>query len=106
MTFECIRGSAELTDKDRHIIDAFRALLTETPRGVMNDFGHARRYFDTPEAFNAWRTRWLPYLAGLADGPSSRDEYTAHLPALCRWWEEWSAAKRGADAARSARSAR
>jgi hypothetical protein len=100
MTFECLRSAGNLGPDDLRIVEVFRTFLTETPKGVTNDFGHARRYFETPEAFNAWRQRWLPYLAGLTDGPTTPDEYTEHLPKLRRWWEEWQQARDAADRAR------
>lgn len=100
MTFECLRSVGNLGPDDLRTVETFRSFLTETPQGVTSDFGHARRYFETPEAFNAWRMRWLPYLAGLTDGPTTPDEYTTHLPRLRQWWEEWRGAKEAAERAR------
>lgn len=100
MTFECLRSAGTLGPDDLRTVEVFRTFLTETPQGVTGDFGHARTYFPSPEAFDAWRKRWLPYLAGLADGPTTDDEYTTHLPALRQWWEEWRGAKRSAEEAR------
>lgn len=93
MTFECLRGSAELSKTDRCIVETFATFLRETPRGVLNDFDEAPHYFDTGEDFNAWRMRWLPYLVGLADGPTTANEYAAHLPKLQAWWQAWTAAR-------------
>jgi hypothetical protein len=93
MTFECLRGSAELSKTDRRIVETFATFLRETPKGLLDDFARTRHYFDDPADFNAWRMRWLPYLAGLADGPTDASEYVRHLPKLRVWWQEWSAAR-------------
>lgn len=72
----------EIDDAQRLAI--FRRFLAETPTGcaLLHDLAHAPEYFENRLKFEAWRNRWLAYLAGLADGPTSRAEYDALRPTL------------------------
>lgn len=70
----------EITDEQRLAI--FQMFLRETPPGMVRDRLHAPDHFANRLAFEAWRARWLPYLAGLADGPTSREQYAVLRPRL------------------------
>ena len=72
----------EIDDDER--IAIFREFLTETPNGavLLRDLTHAPDYFPNRTEFEAWRARWLPYLAGLADGPTDPAQYAALRPRL------------------------
>lgn len=68
-------------------VQTFAQFLVETPKTVKpNLHGQSardvRECFDDADAFDAWRMRWLPYLAGLADGPTTPEEYAALLPQI------------------------
>ena len=69
---------------DRERLRIFRRFLRETPAGtaLLHDLAHAPEYFSDRIAFERWRARWLPYLVGLADGPTSPAEYAALRPKL------------------------
>jgi hypothetical protein len=69
-----------LSDADR--LGIFRAFLAETPEGLLHDRPHAPDHFRNRLVFEAWRARWLPYLAGLAEGPTTAEEYAVLRPAL------------------------
>lgn len=74
--------TSEITDEQRLVI--FRRFLTETPPDLLRDHDllHAPDYFADRLVFEAWRARWLPYLAGLADGPTNREQYAVLRPRL------------------------
>jgi len=91
MTFECIRAGGDLTDADLAAVEAFRAYLSEVPRGLVErDPATWDQAFPNRMAFEAFRQRWLPYLAGLAAGPTTREEYEAvrHKLRAMKAWRE------------------
>lgn len=61
-------------DDDTRAVRIFTQFLDETPSGQFSDRA----------TFEAWRTRWLPYAAGLAGGPTTPEEYAKHLSAMRR----------------------
>ena len=68
---------------DRKPLDTFGMFLHETPAGLTAaDPEHWPEMFTSRLAFEAWRERWLPYWAGLADGPTDRKQYAALRPRL------------------------
>ena len=67
---------------DTQILATFRQFLAETPAGLSDDLGNAPTYFPSRQAFERWRQRWLPYLAGMTDGPASAPEYARLRPVL------------------------
>lgn len=69
-----------ITDEQR--LEIFQQYLRETPPGLAADRAHAPDHFPNRLAFEAWRARWLPWLAGLAEGPTSPQEYAALRPRL------------------------
>jgi hypothetical protein len=72
----------EIDDAQR--LRIFRQFLRETPSecALLHDLAHAPEYFADRLRFEAWRNRWLAYLVGLADGPTSKAEYAALRPKL------------------------
>jgi hypothetical protein len=79
-------ASGKITTDDAASIYVFAQFLAETPPGVPGALRKGRdaalACFPDAEAFKAWRTRWLAYAAGLADGPTEPDEYAEILPYL------------------------
>lgn len=60
---------------------AFKTFLAVTPEGLTA--ARADQWpdlFTTRLGFEQWRERWLAYLLGLADGPTTAEEY-----ARLRW---------------------
>lgn len=64
-----------ITDAER--LEIFQQFLRETPRGLLGDRANAPDHFPSRPRFEAWRARWLPYLAGMAERPTSAEEYAA-----------------------------
>lgn len=63
-----------MTDADR--LAVFRLFLRETPPSLAGAAADSwPGLFEDRVAFEEWRARWLPYLAGISDGPSTRDRY-------------------------------
>lgn len=80
-------ADGRLTVEDAAQMQTFAQFLVETPKAVKpNLHGQGardvRECFGDDDAFDAWRMRWLPYLAGLADGPTTPKEYAALLPQI------------------------
>lgn len=80
-------ADGSMTTGDANEIHAFAEFLRQTPEAaVRTALTHRERVgprcFPTRKEFETWRTRWLPYLVGLADGPCTPEEYAEHLPAL------------------------
>jgi hypothetical protein len=79
--FELTR--ADLSDPDREIADTFAAFLRETPNSMLGAPPTTwPDWFSDRLAFEDWRQRWLPYLVGLADGPTDREQYAQLRPRL------------------------
>lgn len=76
----------EITVDEASSVHVFAQFLAETPKGVPSALRKGvdavLECFPDMEAFKAWRTRWLAYVAGLADGPTEPDEYAEALPYL------------------------
>lgn len=74
----------EITTDDAASVHIFHQLLTETPKGVLDALSISQdavvACFPDAMAFEAWRTRWLGYMLGLADGPTEPDEYELIFP--------------------------
>jgi hypothetical protein len=62
--------------------ETFLQFRRETPDGVLDDPRNAPTYFWGRIGFELWRSRWLPYLAGLTDGPTTPREYAELRPKL------------------------
>ena len=79
-------ANGEITTDDAVTVHVYAQFLAETPAGVpralRTGVDAVVACFPDMEAFKAWRTRWLPYAAGLADGPTEPDEYAQVLPWL------------------------
>lgn len=71
------------TTRDVNTVRTYAQFLSETPEGVPQSFltsaDAVLKAFPDRAAFEAWRTRWLPYLTGYADGPTTPEEYAALL---------------------------
>jgi hypothetical protein len=73
----------DLDTADRKLVDAFAACLRETPAGLLDAPPETwPDLFPSRLAFEDWRRRWLPYWAGLADGPTDREQYATLRPKL------------------------
>jgi hypothetical protein len=74
----------EITTEDAASVHVFAQFLAETPKGVTKALrvgpDAVVRCFPDRDSFKAWRTRWLAYTAGLADGPTEPDEYAELFP--------------------------
>jgi hypothetical protein len=91
MTFECLRAHGELTPADLDAVEAFRAYLRETPRGLLEQAPSTwHLHFPDRIAWEDWRERWVPYLAGKAPGPATREQYeqVRHELLRLRWLRE------------------
>jgi hypothetical protein len=77
-------SAADPDINDRERMRIFRQFLRETPAGsvLLHDLAHAPDYFPSRPAFERWRARWLAYLVGLVDGPTTPAEYAALRPKL------------------------
>lgn len=80
---------AELTTEDADAVQTFDLFLSETPSGMASAGGRGASthagivaLFPDRAAFEAWRARWLGYALGLADGPTSPEEYVELLPRI------------------------
>lgn len=77
-------ASGKITPDDAVSVHVFDQFLSETPRGVSAALRTGPdavvRCFPDRGSFLAWRTRWLAYAAGLADGPTEPDEYAELFP--------------------------
>lgn len=66
----------EITPPDAEAVLTFSQYLHEVPMGMVTTKGADwPSYFKDRPAFEAWRTKWLPYMAGLASGPSTPEEW-------------------------------
>lgn len=74
----------EISVDDATSVHVFHQFLAETPRGapraLRKNADAVLACFPDAEAFKAWRTRWLGYTLGLADGPTEPDEYEQIFP--------------------------
>lgn len=80
-------ASGHVTDHDAEAVHTFTTFMDETPLGVgaalrSGDRGAVVRCFPDRDAFIAWRTRWLLYAGGMADGPTEPDEYVETIAAM------------------------
>jgi hypothetical protein len=77
-------AGGEITTDDAVTIHVYVQFLAETPNGVPMALRKGpeavRECFPDTQAFEAWRTRWLAYMTGLADGPTDPDEYAELFP--------------------------
>lgn len=79
--FDLIRPTLDAAD--RKLVDTIEAFYRETPAGLLDAPPETwPDLFWGRLAFEGWRQRWLPYLAGLADGPTDREQYAALRPRL------------------------
>jgi hypothetical protein len=78
-------ADGKLSAEDAAMIYTFRDFLAETPQGLTKTPAAGWPVmFASRAAFQAWRTRWLPYLVGLSDGPTTSAEYAELRPRLLR----------------------
>lgn len=80
-------ADGRMTIEDAAPVQTFAQFLAETPKEVKpNLHGQGardvRECFPDADSFDAWRMRWLPYMAGLADGPTTPEEFAELLPKL------------------------
>lgn len=79
-------ASGRITPDDAVTVHVYAQFLAETPDGVPSALRKGpeavRECFSDVQAFEAWRTRWLAYMSGAADGPTEPDEYAEILPRL------------------------
>lgn len=77
-------ASGKITPDDAISVHVFNQFLSETPLGVAQaltmDTEAVLACFPDRASFRAWRTRWLPYALGKADGPTEPDEYAEVFP--------------------------
>jgi len=77
-------SAGEITTDEAVSVHVFAQFLAETPQSVPSALRKGQdavlECFPDTEAFKAWRTRWLPYVAGRADGPTEPDEYAEAFP--------------------------
>ena len=77
-------ASGKITPDDAISVHVFNQFLSETPKGVAQALRVSTEAvlacFPDRESFRAWRTRWLPYALGKADGPTEPDEYAEVFP--------------------------
>jgi hypothetical protein len=77
-------AAGKITADDAASVHVFAQFLAETPKGVTKALRVGPeavvRCFPDMGSFKAWRTRWLAYTAGLADGPTEPDEYAEVFP--------------------------
>ena len=82
-------AAGEMTVEDGDAMRTFALFLAETPSGMASAGGRGASthagivdLFPDRAAFEAWRSRWLGYALGLADGPTSAEEYAELLPRI------------------------
>jgi hypothetical protein len=77
-------ASGKITTEDAVRVHIFNQFLAETPKGVAQALRVGTEAvlacFPDRDSFLAWRTRWLPYALGMADGPTEPDEYAQLFP--------------------------
>lgn len=77
-------AAGKITTDDAASVHVFAEFLAETPQGVTKALRMGPEAvlgcFPDSASFKAWRTRWLAYAAGLADGPTEPDEYAELFP--------------------------
>lgn len=68
-----------ISDEDAQAVLAFRDFLSETPPNLTRLPGDEwPAQFADRETFEAWRVKWLPYVHGVAEGPSTAEEWPAY----------------------------
>lgn len=73
-----------MTAPDAEPVRIFRDFLIETPAAVANgkerfvDLIGVAGGFRDRATYEAWRMKWLPYVCGLAAGPSIPEEWPAY----------------------------
>lgn len=79
-------ADGHIAPEDAVTIHVYVQFLAETPDGVPMALRKGpeavRECFPDAAAFEAWRTRWLAYMSGYADGPTEPDEYAEVLPLM------------------------
>ena len=77
-------ADGQITSDDAATVHVYAQFLAETPDGVPSALRKGpeavRECFPDAQAFEAWRTRWLAYMSGAADGPTEPDEYAELFP--------------------------
>lgn len=61
--------------------EIFQKFRRETPMGFFDDPGNVHEMFWGRLIYERWRQTWLPYVEGLTEGPTTREEY-AELRAI------------------------
>lgn len=82
-------ADGRMTLDDASSVQAFAQFLTETPKGVAPGLrgqtaADVVECFPSKDAFEAWRSRWLPFVAGLALGPTTPEEFAELLPEMTK----------------------
>lgn len=70
----------KITEGDAETVLAFREFLDDTPAGLTQARGEGwEAMFEGREmTYATWRMKWLPYMCGLAQGPSTPEEWPAY----------------------------